>query len=150
MLPSREGCFLKPSKPPGHPDHILLFDGVCHLCHGAVQFILRRDPQGQIHFASLQSKKGQELLASYDYPSAQMQSVVFITEGRLYTKSDAVLHVGRKLNGAWPLLSHIAKVFPRRLRDVVYDWIARNRYRWMGKAEQCMLPTPQIKSRFLE
>ncbi|MGG1660339.1 thiol-disulfide oxidoreductase DCC family protein [Brevibacillus sp. NRS-1366] len=141
---------MKPSNPLSHPAHILLFDGVCHLCHGAVQFILQRDPTGQIHFASLQSEKGRELLAFYEYPQNEMQSVIFITNGKLYTKSDAVLRVGRKLNSAWPVLSRVALVIPRHFRDVVYDWIARNRYRWMGKAEQCMLPTPQIKSRFLE
>jgi len=150
VLHHLEGCQLKQSHPPEQPDHILLFDGVCHLCHGAVQFILKRDPKGHIHFASLQSDKGQELLRSFDYPESEMSSVVFISNGRLYSKSDAVLRVGKKLSGGWPILSTVAQLFPRSLRNIVYDWVARNRYRWMGKAEQCMLPTPQIKSRFLD
>ncbi|GED66359.1 hypothetical protein BRE01_00610 [Brevibacillus reuszeri] len=141
---------MKRSLPPGHPDHILLFDGVCHLCHGAVQFILKRDPTGHIHFASLQSEKGQELLHYFDYPDRGLSSVVFLSDGQLYTKSDAVLRIGKKLSGAWPLLSTAAQLVPRFLRDALYDWVARNRYRWMGKAEQCMLPTPQIKSRFID
>lgn len=138
-----------PSKQPVQSASILLFDGVCHLCHGAVQFILQRDPHGRIHFASLQSEKGQELLSAYRY-EGNLQSVVLIEDGQLYTKSDAVLRVGRKLNGAWPALSLMGMAFPRRLRDVVYNWIARNRYRWLGKSDQCMLPTPDIRSRFLE
>lgn len=138
-----------PSKQPVHPASILLFDGVCHLCHGAVQFILQRDPHGSIHFASLQSEKGQELLSAYRYEGS-LQSVVLIENGELYTKSDAVLRVGRKLSGAWPILSLIGLALPRGLRDVVYNWIARNRYRWFGQSEKCMLPTPEIRSRFLE
>ncbi|MDF2684118.1 MAG: hypothetical protein K0R47_5308 [Brevibacillus sp.] len=140
---------MNPSKQPVHPTCILLFDGVCHLCHGAVQFILQRDPHGRIHFASLQSEKGQELLSAYQYEGS-LQSVVLIEDGELYTKSDAVLRVGRKLSGAWPALSLIGMVLPRGLRDVVYNWIARNRYQWLGQSEQCMLPTPDIRSRFLE
>lgn len=134
---------------PVQPASILLFDGVCHLCHGAVRFILRRDPHGRIHFASLQSKKGQELLSGFSYTD-RLQSVVLIEDGVLYTKSDAVLRVGRKLRGPWPALAWAGMLLPRRLRNTVYDWIARNRYRWMGQSEQCMLPTPDIRSRFLE
>jgi len=140
---------MKSPRQPVQPASILLFDGVCHLCHGAVQFILRRDPHGRIHFASLQSGKGQELLAGFPYADS-LQSVVLIENGVLYTKSDAVLRAGRKLRGAWPALSRAGMLLPRRLRDAVYDWIARNRYRWLGRAEQCMLPAPEIKSRFLE
>lgn len=137
------------SKQPVQPAAVLLFDGVCHLCHGAVQFILQRDPHGRIHFASLQSEKGQELLAAFAYPDS-LQSVVLIEDGQLYTKSDAVLRVGRKLSGAWPALSLVGMALPRKLRDVVYDWVARNRYRWLGQSEHCMLPTPDIRARFLE
>lgn len=135
---------------PDYPDHLLLFDGVCHLCHGAVQFILKRDPHGHIHFASLQSEKAQEILAHYNYRDTDMSSVVFIAHGQVYTKSDAILQIGRKLHGGWPILSTVARIVPRPLRDRLYEWVAKNRYRWMGKAEQCMLPTPQIRSRFID
>ncbi|WNC16954.1 thiol-disulfide oxidoreductase DCC family protein [Brevibacillus brevis] len=137
------------SQQPGHTASILLFDGVCHFCNGAVQFILRRDPHGRIHFASLQSAKGQELLSAFQY-EGNLQSVVLIENGKLYTKSDAILRVGRKLNGAWPFLATAARMLPRSLRDPIYDWIARNRYRWWGQAKQCMLPTPEARARFLE
>ncbi|MFD2372030.1 thiol-disulfide oxidoreductase DCC family protein [Brevibacillus sp. GCM10020057] len=140
---------MKSSHQPVQPASILLFDGVCHLCHGAVQFIVRRDPRGQVHFASLQSAKGQELLSGFSYTDC-LQSVVLIEDGVLYTKSDAVLRVGRKLRGVWPALAWAGMLLPRRLRDMVYDWIARNRYRWLGRSEQCMLPAPEIRSRFLE
>lgn len=140
---------MKPIHASGEPASILLFDGVCHLCHGAVQFILQRDPKGCIHFASLQSEKGRELLAAFHHEN-HLQSVVLIENGTLYTKSDAILRVGRKLRGGWPALSFVAGLLPRSLRDMGYDFIARNRYRWMGKAEHCMLPIPDIRSRFLE
>ncbi|TQR38020.1 MULTISPECIES: thiol-disulfide oxidoreductase DCC family protein [Brevibacillus] len=145
-----EGCLMKAGREVDHPAYLLLFDGVCHLCHGAVQFILKRDPHGHIHFASLQSQRAQEILSHYNYQEKDMSSVVFIANGQLYTKSDAILHVGRKLQGGWPLLSNVARLIPRPVRNPIYDWVARNRYRWMGKAEQCLLPTPQIRSRFLD
>lgn len=137
------------SNQPVHPASILLFDGVCHLCNGAVQFILQRDPHGLIHFASLQSETGQKLLSAYQYEGG-LQSVVLIDHGKLYTKSDAILRVGRKLRGVWPALSVASMAIPRRLRDTVYDWVARYRYRWFGQTERCMLPTPEARSRFLE
>lgn len=133
---------------PVHP--VLLFDGVCNLCNGAVQFVIKHDPKGNIHFASLQSEAGQQLLASHHYHDTGMHSVVFIEGTQLFTKSDAVLHVGLQLGGVWGILSRTGLLLPRRVRDVLYDWIANNRYRWLGKAEQCLLPTREIRSRFLE
>ncbi|MGZ0052952.1 thiol-disulfide oxidoreductase DCC family protein [Brevibacillus gelatini] len=133
-----------------HPDYLLLFDGVCHLCNSAVQFILKRDPSGSIHFASLQSEKAKQLLSRYSYDPSELSTVVLIAHGRLYTKSDAILRVARKLSGAWPLCFYLGRLFPRPFRDFAYDWVAKNRYRWFGKQEQCMLPTAEIKSRFLD
>lgn len=141
---------MKDTKQPVHPVSILLFDGVCHLCHGAVQFILKRDPHGHIHFASLQSETGKQLLAQFGHQESGMQSVIFIEDSQLYTKSDAVLRVGRKLGGVWPILSRAGLVLPRFARNVLYDWVARNRYRWLGKSEQCLLPSPHTRSRFLD
>ncbi|MED3498253.1 thiol-disulfide oxidoreductase DCC family protein [Brevibacillus agri] len=142
---------MKPaSEPLQHPDYLLLFDGVCHLCNSAVQFILKRDPSGSIHFASLQSEKAQQILSRYSYAESGLSSVVLIAHGRLYTKSDAILRVARKLSGAWPLCYYLGRLFPRLVRDFTYDWVAKNRYRWFGKQEQCMLPTPEIKARFLD
>ncbi|MFY0543512.1 thiol-disulfide oxidoreductase DCC family protein [Brevibacillus sp. H7] len=128
---------------------ILLFDGECNLCSGTVQFILPRDRSGSIRFASLQSSIGKRLLAHYHYPSDEISSVVLIDNGRLYTKSAAVLRVTRKLRGIWPLL-YAFILIPAPLRNTLYDWVARNRYQWFGKREHCLLPRPDWKDRFLE
>ncbi|CAJ1003160.1 MULTISPECIES: thiol-disulfide oxidoreductase DCC family protein [Brevibacillus] len=137
------------NKPP-RSEVILLFDGVCNLCHGAVRFIIPRDPAGQIRFASLQSETARHLLAGHSFLADELRTVVLIDGDRLYTRSDAILRVGRKLNGWWPLLSSLGLMIPRPVRDCVYNWIARNRYRWFGRKEQCLLPTPEIRKRFVE
>lgn len=129
-----------------HP--ILLFDGVCNLCNSSVQFILKRDKQEAFRFASLQSEEGQEVLGQFEDKPEELSSVVLVEDGQLYARSTAALRVTRWLSGAWPLL-YAFIVLPRPLRDAVYDWIARNRYRWFGKKDQCMIPSPDLKSRFL-
>lgn len=146
-----EGWLMKPTSTPlQHPDNLLFFDGECHMCNSAVQFVLKRDSSGAIHFASLQSETAKQILSSHQYDATQLSSVVFLANGRLYTKSDAVLQVARKLSGAWPLCFYLGRFLPRPARDFIYDWVARNRYRWFGKQEQCMLPTRAIKARFLD
>ncbi|XBP66569.1 thiol-disulfide oxidoreductase DCC family protein [Bacillus velezensis] len=135
-------------KPAQLPDRVLLFDGVCNLCGGAVQFIIKRDPAGKISFASLQSDTARELLASEGLPTEQFDSMIFIENGRIYKKSAAVLKVSRHLRGAWRL-SAVFFAVPRPLRDRAYSFIARRRYKWFGKREACMLPSPEIKNRFL-
>jgi predicted DCC family thiol-disulfide oxidoreductase YuxK len=127
---------------------ILLFDGVCNLCNGAVQFMIRRDKSGYFHYASLQGQSGSRLLAKHGMP-AYTGSIVLIEDGAVYTKSDAALRISKRLGAAWPLLG-IFKLVPRKLRDLAYDFIAANRYRWFGKRDACMLPTPEHRSRFLE
>ncbi len=129
-----------------HP--ILLFDGVCNLCNASVQFVLKRDTEGQFRFASLQSEAAQELLRQFPEAPAGINTVVLIENGQLYTKSDAALRAAKRLPGPWPLLYGFI-LLPRSLRNLVYDWIARNRYRWFGKEDQCMLPRPEWKERFL-
>jgi predicted DCC family thiol-disulfide oxidoreductase YuxK len=128
---------------------ILLFDGVCNLCNKAVLFIIPRDPYGNIHFASLQSETGHHLLARHRMPENKLDTLVLLEDGKAYVKSTAVLRIVRKLYRLWPLL-YVFILVPRPLRDKVYDWIAKNRYRWFGKKEQCMIPTPDIRKRFLE
>jgi predicted DCC family thiol-disulfide oxidoreductase YuxK len=129
-----------------HP--ILLFDGVCNLCNASVQFVLKRDTEGQFRFASLQSEAAQELLRQFPEAPAGINTVVLIENSQLYTKSDAALRAAKRLPGPWPLLYGFI-LLPRPLRNLVYDWIARNRYHWFGKEEQCMLPRPEWKERFL-
>lgn len=130
-----------------HP--IVLFDGVCNLCDGFVQFIIKRDPKGIFRFASLQSTVGQELLAANGMDVKSLSTVVLYEKGTFHTHSDVGLKVFRRLNGWWPVLYYLI-YFPKPLRDLVYNWIARNRYRWFGKKEACMIPSPDVRARFLD
>jgi predicted DCC family thiol-disulfide oxidoreductase YuxK len=128
---------------------VLLFDGECGLCSGAVRFIIARDPGRRFRFASLQSEAGRRLVRQHGMADGVADSVVLVENGRVYTKSDAALRVVRKLRHPWPVLAAFA-IVPRPLRDAVYDWVARNRYRWFGKQEQCLLPSPDVKELFLD
>jgi len=128
---------------------IILFDGVCNLCNGAVQFIIRRDPGQRFRFASLQSAAGQELLQRYGVDATVLYSIMVIDDGVLYQRSDAALRIARYLSGLWPVLA-IFRILPRPFRDAVYNYIATHRYKWFGKREACMIPTPDMKTRFLE
>jgi predicted DCC family thiol-disulfide oxidoreductase YuxK len=134
--------------PEGTPHPIVLFDGVCNLCNGSVQFILKRDSQARFRFASLQSEAGRSLLVQHGLDPEALSSVVVIEGGRVWQESSAALRIARHLPGLWKLL-RVFLVIPRPLRDAVYRLIARNRYRWFGKTETCWLPTPELKGRFL-
>jgi predicted DCC family thiol-disulfide oxidoreductase YuxK len=127
----------------------ILFDGVCNLCHGLVQFIIARDPHARFRFASLQSEAGQRLMPGGVNPDPDNpDSVVLLEDGRAYTHSDAILRILRHLGGPWRLLA-VGAVLPRALRDAAYRFVARNRYRWFGRQNECWLPTPELKARFL-
>ncbi len=128
---------------------IILFDGVCNLCSGAVQFVLKRDKKQQFRFASLQGNAGQELLKQYNLPQNNFNSFVLIDDGKVFTKSNAALEVAKRLNGGWKLL-YAFKIIPKFIRDVVYRLIANNRYKWFGKKETCWLPILELRSRFLD
>lgn len=128
---------------------VLLFDGVCNLCNGAVQFIIQRDPEGRFRFASLQSDAAARLLNQFPEAPRDISTIVLIEKGKMYTRSDAALRAARHLPGLWPALYALI-IIPRPVRNAVYDWIARNRYRWFGKKDRCMLPTPDLRGRFLE
>lgn len=129
---------------------VILFDGVCNLCNGFVQFIIRHDAAGQFRFAALQSVAGQELLRKHQLPMpAKPDSVVLLAEGQAYTHSAAALGILARLGGRWAALARVGRWFPRSLRDAVYRLIARNRYRWFGRQESCWRPTPELQSRFL-
>ena len=134
------------SSPDGKP--VVLFDGVCNLCNGWVKFVVRRDPVGRFRFASLQSPFAAEALGGRGFPRDFLGSIVLLEDGVVYTKSDAVLRVARGLRAPWPLFA-LLRLVPRTVRDVAYDWIARNRYRWFGKRDACMLPSPQDAARFI-
>jgi predicted DCC family thiol-disulfide oxidoreductase YuxK len=133
-----------------HGKSLVLFDGVCNLCHRSVQFILDRDPAERFVFAALQSAPARRLLAARGYTVApDPDSVLLVEGGRLYERSTAALRIARRLRGAWPLLFGLI-VLPRFLRDAVYRFIARNRYRWFGKRAECRLSTPALRARFLD
>ena len=128
---------------------IVLFDGVCNLCSGFVQFVVPRDPEGKYRFASLQSEVGRELLAEHDLPTDELESIVLIEDGESYVKSAAVIRIASDLGGRYRLLSPFRYV-PAALRDRVYDFVADHRYRWFGKKDRCMMPSGDVESRFLE
>lgn len=129
-----------------HP--IILFDGVCNLCNASVQWVLRRDRRAVFRFAALQSEPGQQLLRQFGLDSGRFETVVLVAEGRVFVRSEAALEIARRLGGGWRLAG-LLRVFPLFLRDAVYGWVARNRYRWFGKQEICWLPTPALRERFL-
>lgn len=126
---------------------IVLFDGVCNLCNGVVQFIIRNDQAGAFQFASQQSEAGQKLLELHKLPA--MDTVVLIEGRRVYTRSDAVLEILRRLPAKWSWLSAF-KIVPKFLRDAVYKLVGRYRYNIFGKREACWLPTPELRARFLD
>jgi len=129
-----------------HP--VVLFDGVCNLCNRSVAHIIRNDPKGRFRMASLQSTAGRELVAGHSLDGDAMDTVVLIEKGRVYTKSEAALRIARRLRGPsrfwWT-----ARFVPRPLRDAVYDLVSRYRYRWFGRREECMVPGPGVRDRFL-
>ena len=127
---------------------ILLFDGVCNLCNASVQWVIRRDPKGIFRFAPLQSETGQSLLRQSGLSSEHFDTVVLVDGDRIFTRSDAALEIARRIGGVWSLLAVFRRV-PRPIRNAVYDWISRHRYRWFGKTEACMIPRPEWKKRFV-
>ena len=142
-------CMKEPTPHQTAPEHpVVLFDGVCNFCEGSVRFIIDRDPQGRFRFASLQSQIGEKMLRNHGKDPEEMTSIVLLQEGKSYTKSSAALRIARHLRFPWPLFWGFM-IVPPFLRNMVYDLIARNRYKWFGKKEECMIPTPEIREKFL-
>jgi predicted DCC family thiol-disulfide oxidoreductase YuxK len=129
-------------------DRVILFDGVCNFCNSSVQFIIKRDSTGIYQFTSLQSDIGQKLLTEHNVPT-ELDSFIYLEDNNVYFKSTAALKVCRNLKGLWKLV-YIFIIIPRPLRDMVYEIIARNRYKWFGKRDACMIPSPEQWKRFLE
>jgi predicted DCC family thiol-disulfide oxidoreductase YuxK len=127
---------------------VLLFDGVCNLCNSSVKWVLLRDKKGEFKFAAIQSEAGQSLLKSFGLDNQPLESVILISGRQAYIKSDAAIKVASKLGGIWTIALFF-RLVPRPVRDAIYDWVAKNRYRWFGKQEQCLLPQPEWKDRFL-
>ena len=128
---------------------ILLFDGVCNLCNGLVRFVLKRESEPVLRFASLQSERGRQLLEQFGHPTEDLDTVVLVEGGLSYTKSDAALRTARFLRAPWSW-ARCCWIVPRPLRNWVYDRVANNRYRWFGRQEACMVPDPSVADRFLD
>lgn len=128
---------------------LLLFDGECGLCHRAVQFVLRRDPRARFRFAALQSQAAARALQAVGHDAPLPDSLVVVADGRVRVRSTAALFVARGLRWPWPLLA-IFWLVPYPLRDLVYDWIARNRHRWFPPPEGCFVPSPALRARFAD
>ncbi|HEV8721923.1 MAG TPA: thiol-disulfide oxidoreductase DCC family protein [Candidatus Binatia bacterium] len=131
------------------PDNLVLFDGVCNLCTASVQFIIRHDRAAIFYFAPLQSEIGREICQSQRLDPADVQTFVLISGGRVLVRSDAAIEVVSRFGGAWRFFT-VLRLIPRVARDWIYSVVARNRYRWFGRTEACMIPTREVKKRFLE
>ncbi|MGD9564523.1 MAG: thiol-disulfide oxidoreductase DCC family protein [Pyrinomonadaceae bacterium] len=127
---------------------IILFDGVCNFCNGAVNWVIERDKAGYFKFAALQSEIGQKLLDKHGIDRAETDSIVLVEDERVYTYSTAPLRVAKRLAGPWSW-TYAFIIVPRPIRDLFYKLFARNRYRLFGKQDACMMPTPEIRARFL-
>jgi len=138
------------SAPEVAPHAIVLFDGVCNVCNDSVKFILARDAAGYFRFASLQSDVAKRLLSPFGLAEMPLHTMALIEGERIYLKSSAVLAVARRLGSGWPLVSFALRLVPRPVRDAVYSFLVRHRYRWFGKSEQCLVPTPAVRERFLD
>lgn len=132
----------------GQETAIILFDGVCNFCNSSVNFLLRRDRGGLFRFAALQSEAGRRLLAEAGLQHHDLDSMVLIEGGRVSVKSTAALRAARRLPGLW-FMTGLLLAIPRGLRDRCYDAFAARRYRWFGKRDVCMVPTAEMRSRFL-
>ncbi len=128
---------------------IVLFDGVCNLCNGSVQWLIAHDPLSKLRFASLQSDFGQNILKKNNLHTVDFNSFILVEGEKIWFKSDAALRVVGHLGGAWAWL-RILQIVPTFIRNFFYDIIAKNRYRWFGKQESCWLPTPELRARFLK
>lgn len=128
--------------------NIVYFDGVCNLCNSAINFLIDQDKRQRLKFASLQSDAGVEILQRFSLPNDDYDSFLFLKEGQLFQKSDAVLEIVKVLGGAWSLMT-VFKIIPKSIRDWMYTKVAQNRYQWFGKRNECRLPTPELKARFL-
>ena len=133
----------------GAEKKIVLFDGVCNLCSSSVRFIISHDKKNQFLFGSLQGNAGQDYLNKFNLPGDTFNSFMLIEDNKAYTRSSGALKMLKYLGGGWQLLYGFT-IVPKFIRDGVYNFIAKNRYRWFGKKEECWVPTPVLKQKFLD
>lgn len=128
---------------------IIFFDGVCNLCNSSVNYVIDHDKKKKFSFASLQSDLARDLLGNLGVDSQKLESIVLKKGDKIYRKSSAAIEIAREMDGLWPVL-YVFKLVPAFVRDFIYDFIAKNRYRWFGKQDSCRMPTPELKERFLD
>lgn len=132
-----------------HDKKIILFDGVCNLCNRSVNYVIKHDKKDVFRFAALQSEIGNKLVAQRNIDTTKIDSILLLEPNiAYYTKSTAALQIGKTFGGGWQLLT-VLEWIPEVFRDWIYDVVARNRYQWFGKRDQCMIPTPELNSKFL-
>jgi predicted DCC family thiol-disulfide oxidoreductase YuxK len=130
------------------PDHIILFDGVCNFCNSSINLVIRNDKKNIFRFAPLQSETAKQLLKQHHIDPTITDSIVYIANGKAHVRSSAALHIARRMDGLYPLLFGMI-IIPPFLRNLVYNYIAKNRYKWFGKKDSCMMPTPEIRQKFI-
>lgn len=128
---------------------VIFFDGVCNLCNTAVQFVIKHDGKNQFNYTALQGEYAKSVLPQFGLAPDQLKSILLFDQGKLYTKSSAVLRIAKKLGGGWSLLYGFI-IIPKVIRDWFYDIIAKNRYKWWGKQASCWVPTALLKSKFID
>lgn len=129
-------------------ERVIVFDGVCNWCNAWVNFTIAHDPHGKFKFGTLQSEPAQQILRELQLSSEDFETFLLLERDHVFTKSTAALRIMKQLPGFWPLL-YCCMIVPRPLRDAVYDFVARHRYKWMGKAETCRVPSPSERARFV-
>ena len=130
-------------------ESILLFDGHCSLCNAAVDFVLKRNTKKKLLLASIQGPAGQRVLKMYQLPPSYLDTLVLVEQGKVYLGSTAALRVARLLRGGWPLFYALI-IIPKGLRDRIYQWIGKNRYKWFGRRASCRMPTASERAHFLK
>jgi len=129
---------------------LILFDGVCNLCNSSVQFVIKRDKKDIFRFAPLQSDIGKKMVDERGIDTSTVDSIILVEPNiAYYTKSSAAIEIANDLGGIWQILNVFTYILPVSVRDWIYDFIARNRYKWFGKKEHCMVPTPEMKAKFI-
>ena len=127
---------------------VILFDGVCNFCNAAVNFVIRKNKRGDLRYAAVQTEAGKRILQKYGMDSESRYSFIFVEDGKAYLRSTAALKLSRHLKGLWPLCYGFM-VVPVFIRDGLYNWIARNRYQWFGGRKECMVPSAELRAKFL-
>lgn len=129
---------------------IILFDGICNLCDNTVQFLIKRDTKDVFRFVAIQSDPGQQIIKHIGIDTSKTDSIILYEPGHAYYyKAEAALKIAKELGGVYSLLS-LFTILPKGFSNIIYDYVARNRYKWYGKKEACMIPTPEMKAKFLD